>query len=546
MILRPYQHDLVTDIHAAWNGGARNVMATLPTGGGKTVVFSHIIHHSNMPTCAIAHRKELVSQIALALAVNGVPHRIVGPKSLVKFVVNTQVRVLGTNFYNPNAPCAVAGVDTLIRRTSELGPWMQQVRQWVIDEGHHVLRGNKWGTATDLFPNARGLMVTATPCRADGMGLGRHADGVADAMVEGPNMRHLIEDGWLTDYRIFAPPSDIDLDNVPSASDGDFNKVKLKKAVRSSQIVGDVVEHYLRIAAGKRGITFATDVETAGDIAEQFRQAGVPAEVVTAKTPDHIRYEIFNRLERREILQIVNVDLLGEGVDCPCIEAVSMARPTQSYGLFCQQFGRMLRIIDSIPDKVAILIDHVGNVVRHGLPDKAMIWSLDARAKRPNPVNPDDDIPLRYCPECTQPYERILVRCPYCHHKPVPASRSKPEFVDGDLYELDPEALAEMRGAVRKVDNPDDTIRAMQKAHMPEAAISGFRKNSRRRSEMQEALRESMGWWTHIQKQQGRSDSEGYRLFYHTFGIDVLSAQALGRPEAIELANKVNDYIGAR
>ena len=89
MILRPYQFDLVSGIHQAWINN-QNVMATLPTGGGKTVVFSHIIKSLNVPTCAIAHRKELVSQIALALAVNGVPLRIVGPKSLVKFVVSTQ------------------------------------------------------------------------------------------------------------------------------------------------------------------------------------------------------------------------------------------------------------------------------------------------------------------------------------------------------------------------------------------------------------------------------------------------------------------------
>jgi DNA repair protein RadD len=188
----------------------------------------------------------------------------------------------------------------------------------------------------------------------------------------------------------------------------------------------------------------------------------------------------------------------------------------------------------------------VGNVVRHGLPDKARIWSLDARERRPRAANPDDDIPLRYCPECTQPYERILTRCPYCHHKPVPASRSRPEFVDGDLFELDPAVLAEMRGAVAKVDNPDATIQGMQRGRMPEAAINGFRKTAKKRLEMQEALRESMGWWTHIQAELGRSDSESYRLFYHTFGIDVLSAQALGRPEAITLANRVNDYIGAR
>ena len=544
MILRPYQFDLVSRVHDSWDAGHQNVMATLPTGGGKTVVFSHIINSLNVPTCAIAHRKELVSQIALALAVNGVPHRIVGPKSLVKFVVSTQNQELGTSFYNPNAPCAVAGVDTLVRRTRELNSWMQQVKLWVIDEGHHVVQGNKWGTATDLFPHAKGLGVTATPCRADGKGLGRHADGVFDTLVEGPNMRDLIEGGWLTDYRIFAPPSDINLEDVTVTATGDYNPVKLKKAVRSSHIVGDAVDHYLRIAPGKLGITFATDVETAGDIANQFRAAGVTAEVISAKTPDQVRTEIIRRFRRREIMQMINVDLFGEWFDVPVVEVVSMVRPTQSYGLYCQQFGRMLRTIDTIPDKTAILIDHVGNVVRHGLPDKARVWSLDRNGRRPKALNPDDDIPLRYCPECTQPYEKHLVRCPHCLHTPVPTNRSKPEFVDGNLYELDPNVLAEMRGAVDDVDNWQRKMHGMRKANMPEAAIGGFRKNAKKRAEIQEALRESMAWWTKLQRDQGRSDAESYKLFYLTFGIDVLSAQALGRPEAIELADKVNNYIG--
>ena len=84
----------------------------------------------------------------------------------------------------------------------------------------------------------------------------------------------------------------------------------------------------------------------------------------------------------------------------------------------------------------------------------------------------------------------------------------------------------------------------MRKANMPDAAIGGFRNNAKTRAEMQEALRESMAWWTKLQRDQGRSDAESYKLFYLTFGIDVLSAQALGRPEAIELADKVNNYIG--
>jgi len=309
-------------------------------------------------------------------------------------------------------------------------------------------------------------------------------------------------------------------------------------------VVGDIVDHYKRIAPGKLGITFASDVETAGDIAQRFNANGVPAEMVSANTPNQVRAEIIRRFRNREILQLVNVDLFGEGFDIPAIEVVSMGRPTQSYGLYVQQFGRGLRIMSELPDKIAIIIDHVGNVVRHGLPDKARMWSLDSCEKRPRSVDPEDDIPLTYCEECTMPYERILPRCPHCGHKSIPASRSKPEFVDGDLYELDPEVLAQMRGEIEKVDNWQGTIYGMERAGAPAVAINSFRKNARLRLEMQEALRESMAWWAGIQRQAGRSDSESYRLFYHLFGIDTMSAQTLGRPDALTLANRVNEELG--
>lgn len=542
-IPRPYQYQLDSDIVAAWDAGHRNVAATLPTGGGKTFVFSNIVAREQSATCVIAHRKELVAQMALALAVNGVPHRVIGPKELVNLVVRTQHDELGHDLYNANAKCAVAGVDTLVKRQSELASWSQQVRLWVIDECHHLLRKNKWGTAVQMFPNARGLGVTATPGRADGFGLGRASDGVFDTLVEGPGMRELIEQGYLTDYTIFAPPSSLDLSNVKHASDGDYNKPQLKAAVRSSDIIGDIVGHYQRIAPGKMGLVFASDVESAADIARNFNRAGVAAEVVTGTTPASIRSEIVRRFRRGDLRVLINVDIFGEGFDLPACEVCIMARPTDSYNLFAQQFGRVLRPMEQNPDKIAIIIDHVGNVIRHGLPDKQREWTLDARAKRPAAANPDDDLPLRYCPKCTQPYERYLERCPYCNHKPVPTGRSKPEFVDGDLFELDADTLREMRGEVAKVDNWERTLRGLEQ-NSSQVVVNAFKKNARRRVEMQTSLRLSMECWNNIHKARGRNERESMRIFYQTFGVDTLSAKALGRPDALALADRVNEYIG--
>lgn len=543
MQLRPYQAKAKQDIYDSWNAGNSNVLAVLPTGAGKTVLFSEIIKENQGATCAIAHRQELVSQISLALAKDGVRHRIIGPQSVVRLVVNLHMAELGKSYYDPNSRCAVAGVDTLVRRQTELANWLNSVTLGVQDEAHHVLEANKWGTASSMFPNARGLGVTATPTRADGKGLGRHADGLFDDMITGPTMRELIDQGYLTDYRIFAPPSDIDLSSVTiNKSSGEYSPAKLKTAVRKSHVIGDVVSHYLRIAPGKLGVTFATDVETATDIANQFNLQGVPAAVVSAKTPDSERISILRRFRNREILQLVNVDLFGEGFDLPAIEVVSMARPTQSYALYVQQFGRALRLMAG--KTVAIIIDHVGNVVRHGLPDAPREWSLDRRESR-GKSKPSDVIPVTTClnPNCMSVYERIYKSCPFCGHVHVPEGRNGPEMVDGDLIELDADTLAAMRGDIHMIDKPADAIFHGLKNSVG-AGIAQKQANLHIvRQEAQAALRASIAWWGGYQRANGRDDSESYRRFYFRFGTDVLSAQSLNTKEALQLAERVNQHL---
>jgi superfamily II DNA or RNA helicase len=258
---RGYQLTLENEIYAAWNAGARNVIAVLPTGGGKTFVFSRIAAATKAAVCAIAHRAELVTQMSLALGREGVYHRVIGPKELTKRCVQLHVSELQSSYVSRNAHVAVAGVDTLVRMDSS-DPWFSQVQLWIQDEAHHVLADNKWGRACRMFPHARGLGVTATPVRADGKGLGRHADGLADALVLGPSMRDLIRQGYLTDYKVFAPPSDLDLTKVPVTASGDYSPERLRAVRHESKITGDVVKHYLRIAPGKLGVTFDVDVES--------------------------------------------------------------------------------------------------------------------------------------------------------------------------------------------------------------------------------------------------------------------------------------------
>ncbi len=534
---RDYQELLERDVRAAWAAGQRNVLAVLPTGGGKTFVFSRIASAANTAVCAIAHRSELVGQMSVALAREGVRHRVIGPGTLHRSCSTLHMDEFGRSFIDPGARVAVASVDTLVRMAAN-DPWVQQVGMWIQDEAHHVLAENKWGRACALFPNAYGLGVTATPVRADGKGLGRHADGLMDAMVVGPTMRELISRGYLTDYRIFAPPSDIDLSDVAVSASGDFSPAPLRKAVHRSHIVGDVVQHYLQIAPGKLGVTFAVDIESAAEIAAAYRAAGVPAEVVSSKTPDALRAQVLRRFRARQVLQLVNVDLFGEGFDLPAIEVVTFARPTQSFALFCQQFGRACRLLEG--KRHALVIDHVGNVMRHGLPDARREWSLDRRASRGKSNAATDVIPVRTClaTDCMGVYERVLGACPYCGHMPVPAGRSTPEQVDGNLFELDPAVLERMRGEVSRVDGDP---------HYPTTAAPEVQGAIRRRHHDRQAaqgeLRGTIALWAGWQRSLGRDDAEAYRRFWHAFGTDVVTAQSLGAREAHDLGLKIDAVI---
>lgn len=565
-MLRDFQQDLKARVYDAWARGARNVMVVAPTGGGKTVLFCNIIAELQQATVSISHRQELVGQAALALNREQVPHGIIAPQPIQRQIITLEQEMHGRSFYSPRAPVRVAGVDTLVGH-DPADPWLRQVGLVVQDEGHHVANDNKWMRAQAMFPAARGLLVTAHAIRADGRGLGRppDGDGLVDELVVGPSARQIIDRGFLCDYRLIAPPSDIHVEDLEvSESTGDYNYKKLRVAVHGSKtIVGDVVHHYMKFAAGKLGITFAVDIEAAIEIAAKYRAAGITAEIITAKTPLAQRGQLMRLFRRREILQLVSVDVLGEGVDVPAVEVVSMARPTASFQLYSQQFGRALRLMlmdeqnatwndrtdaqrlaeiaASVKPK-AIIIDHVENYVKHGLPDVERPYSL-ARRERSNRKKKGDEIPLRYCTneDCLEPYEATLSVCPNCGTpRPPPTRRGTPEEVEGNCFELDPEVLRAMRAEQAKADGP-----ARIPVGVADVVKLSIHKQHNARRDAQHELRAAMalwaGWRTHI----GRSPPEVQREFFYKFGRDVMSAQVLGANDAEELRARIADVLAA-
>lgn len=537
MQLYPYQIENKNRIYGAWAAGIRNVLSVLPTGAGKTVIFSSILKEETGRSVVIAHRKEILGQIAMTLAKYEVEHCIIGPDQSAKEYSLQQREVTGRSWIDPRAKVAVASVDTLLARKVTLGKWSETIGLWVQDEAHHVRECNKWGRVLNLFPNARGLGVTAVPLRTDRKSLHRKRGGVFDILIIGAYQRELINAGYLSDYRIFAPQSDIDISRVKITSGGEFNQKQLTEAVHQSQIVGDVIGCYRKFAAGEKGITFVTDVKTASEMAEAFRSAGIPAASLSAKSKQTERFEAMRAFKNGELLQLVNVDLFGEGFDLPELAVVSMARHTASYGLYCQQFGRVLRKADG--KSHGKIIDHVGNVMRHGLPDRLVTWTLETGVK---PSENRQGPPLRVCVECLRVWESYSRRCPHCDFLPEIAERSTPEQVEGDLTEIDSETLMAMRGEVERVDGGVDTA-SMEYAGAPLIAINSLKSNHRKRQEAQGILRDRLALWGGGALSAGLSESARYRKFYREFDIDVMSAQALGKPDAEELTGKIEESL---
>ena len=539
--LRPYQQRLVADIERAWWAVDR-VLAVCPTGSGKTIMLADIVHRHAGASVVIVHRREILAQISVSLAKLEVKHRVIAPPSTVALIRRRHLREIGRSYVDPHAQCGVGSVQTLTSKATlnntALQRWASCITLGVLDEGHHYVRAGSWAKAVDMLGAAKLLMVTATPQRADGKGLGAHAHGYADIMVEGPTTGRLIANGYLSPFKYYAPSTDLDVSGLTVTGGGDFNAKALRERVVESHLVGDVVAHWGKFTPNTQTIVFATDVSTAEEIAGAFVCAGVPAVALSGATAQLDRERELARFECGETRVLVNAELFGEGLDIASIQTVLLARPTESLAVYLQQCGRALRILDGKPS--AYIVDMVRNWERMGLPNWPRQWTLDAR-ERGQRSAPSDTIPQRVCLTCTQPYERFHPACPWCGAVPEPGGRSSPEQVDGDLQELDVEALAALFAAIDRADMSDDEYAADQLArHIPAVGRGADMKRHRAGKYRRAILRELVAWWVGSQP-DGRTLSEKHRRFFHRFGTDIGTAFTLNAADTDALIGRITD-----
>jgi superfamily II DNA or RNA helicase len=419
----------------------RRQLLVLSTGGGKTITAAFMIEgcrNRKQIAWFVVHRRELAYQTSKAFAEYGIPHGLVASGERLQPWHAVQIVLIGS----------------LARRMKHL----KAPDLIVPDEAHHA-RAAGWERMFAAYPDAWIVGLTATPLRLDGRGLGKHFA----ALVIGPEMRWLIDNGYLSDYRLFAPPPPAGwLDGVRETG-GDWNRADLKKAILGKpQIVGSAIDEYARHCNHMPAIVRAVDVESSQAIAGRFAAAGYRTVHVDGEMSTDDRKNAFSGFESGRYEIMCQVELASEGVDIPGIVAGIDLRPTKSLTYALQFWGRTLRPVfcpgmpkDSPaarlsaiamgPKPRAYLLDHVGNSVAHGFPDDPREWSLDDKPKKAKPA------PVFTCQACFASYRTRQEVCPECGHIMMGfGGRSRPDEVDGRLQEISDAERAQAREERRK------------------------------------------------------------------------------------------------
>jgi superfamily II DNA or RNA helicase len=313
--LYDYQAYVVARLNDAIANGIRRALLVAPTGAGKTVIAAEIIRNAadrDRRVLFLDHRRELTKQASRKLYDLGVDHGIIQAGFPVR----------------PSAHTQIASIQTLharaVRsRSIELPP----ADIVVVDEAHHA-QAETYQRLLAEYPNATIIGLTATPCRGDGRGLGN----IFQLLVECPSVAELIAGGYLVGTKVYAPATP-DLSGV-HVRRGDYAEAELAARMNTAKLVGDVVEHWCRLAEHRPTVVFAVDRAHSVHLRNEFRRAGVLAEHLDGATPIEERDRILAQLATGSIDLVSNCMVLTEGWDQPNVSCLVLARPTKSLGLY--------------------------------------------------------------------------------------------------------------------------------------------------------------------------------------------------------------------
>lgn len=472
IVLRDYQASIVDEVRAAFGEGHKSVLLQLPTGGGKTLTAGFVLSSAarmGNNSMFICNRVELLEQTA---------------KAFDKLDIRFGIIAAGYTG-DPGAPVQIASIDTLKRRLDRV----VKPRIVVWDECRGLGAGG-WTKVFAQFPDAAHLGLDATPVRLDGKGLGAYFT----KMVLGPTYSELMAIGALVPFKVFAP-STPDMTGVKK-SKGDFDHAQTEAIMDKPTLTGDIVDHYRSHAGGKLGITFAVSRRHSEHLAEQYRLAGIPAAHLDGDTDKAERTRTVAAFRRRELQMLTNVNLFSAGFDVPGVEVIVDAAPTQSLAMYMQRAGRGSRPEPEIGKTNCVLLDHAGNVFRHGLPDQDREWSLDGLTKKSKKKKAEDEVSIRQCRECFAVFAPAPV-CPVCGAAQKVTPREV-EQVDGQLSEITPEMARAITAQKKNEVQRARTLEALQAIEQQRNYSAGWAEQvfrSRARAENRRVQNQFDSYW---------------------------------------------------
>jgi superfamily II DNA or RNA helicase len=353
--LRPYQIEGRKKIFQAWGEGKkRSVLFQMPTGTGKTVLFSEIVRRGfveKRKILIVVHRREIIKHITAKLREKGIKvgHILAGTDADYSQIVQ------------------VASIQTLNRRKPPEADLI------IIDECHHAV-SKTYKELWKIYPFQKFLGVTATPIRLNGEGF----EELFDELIVSMQIQDFIKHGFLVPI-IHYVSSLPDLSGV-KISKGDYDIETLSSVMMANNLMYDIVKSYENTCKGKSAIVFAVDVEHSKEIAYRYNSAGIRVKHIDAKTSPTEREQILIEFKQGKIKVICNVGIITEGFDYPECEVVQLARPTQSLSLYLQMAGRVMRTASN--KKAGIILDNAGLWREHGLTIRDRQWSLKGTKKK--------------------------------------------------------------------------------------------------------------------------------------------------------------------
>jgi len=327
--LRPYQVEALQSIADYLQKGINKQLVVLPTGSGKTVVFSHLPHviKDCLPMLVLAHRGELLVQAKDKILWSN-PH--------------LDVQTEKAEHTADLCDVVVASVPTLGRSDSvRINKYPKDYfKTIIVDEAHHAAAETYRRILNYFQPNLL-LGVTATPQRSDSVRL----NDVFDEIVYYKNILDLIQEGYLCRLVGYRVKTDTDISEVET-SHGDFITSQLEDTINTPYRNAVVVSSYMEIAKNKKALVFAVGIQHAKDLAASFAKAGTSVRIVLGDTPEQERTKIFEDFRNGLVKVVVNVGVLTEGFDEPSVEVIILARPTRSSLLYTQIVGRGTRLFE--------------------------------------------------------------------------------------------------------------------------------------------------------------------------------------------------------